>query len=72
MLARGVEVDGSIPCRFCGININAAAVRAGEIVHAGTTVAHETCVHPPHVPAPASDRWQALQFNRYAEIVAIV
>lgn len=61
-----------IPCRFCGIAITEAAVRAGGIVHADTTVAHETCVHPPHQAAPPSDRWQALQINHLADIVAVM
>ena len=65
-------MDETVPCRFCGIAITGAAVRAGGVVHAGTTAAHESCVHPPHHAVSEADRWQALQFNHVADILAIV
>ncbi len=65
-------MEERIACRFCGIDITGATVQAGGVVHIGATVAHETCVHPPHAPPSETDQWRALQFNRWAEIVGIV
>ncbi|MEO1061537.1 MAG: hypothetical protein AAFZ07_08980 [Actinomycetota bacterium] len=63
----------SVECRFCGIAVTTSAVEAGAVVYAGTNVAHRDCVAPPHAERSGPpDGWHVLQFNRFAEIVAIV